>query len=417
MGKLGKILSPIAAVLAIALAALSVLIYNGFQKYQKRAANLAETVEKTAKKLDAGTNTGLGSGKLSFADYKGDAGAFEKNTGNVVKLAGDVIGQRDELAEAIASMTQALGMPADTITADQLDAMESYQELLAIAKSYAEAFMKHDNELVKAIQDASKLVGAGNAANAAKRLPTIKETKAAASAEEGENAEEKTVKSAVYDSQEKQLSQLKTNIEAMVKRKAAYELAIKNLQKVFTAYKLKANVNGISGSGFEKILQDLAKDMMEINTKLKELDTIKNQLEEEKARVQAAEAKIKTLEAEKAELNEKLKAANDKLDYYGINNTDKPDLTDKSQVNPDTRGKVILDNKEWNYAIADLGKKKVVPGIEVIFADGTAYLASGIIKKVEEEICLIEITMRKAEDIPKGATVLIKGVQAEEGTN
>ena len=204
---------------------------------------------------------------------------------------------------------------------------------------------------------------------------------------------------------------------AIVKRKAAYELAIKNLQKVLAPYKLKANVNGISGSGFEKILQDLGKDMMDISAKLKELEATKKQLQAEKARVQAAENKIKALENEKAELKAQLKAANDKLDYYGINNSDKPDLTDKSQVNPDTRGKVILDNKEWNYAIANLGKKKVVPGIEVMFADGNTYLASGIIKKVEEEICLIEITMRKAEDIPKGATVLIRGVQADENTN
>ena len=53
MGKLGKILAPIAAVLAIALAVASFFIYKGFQNYQKRAANLAEFPSGTRKRVQA----------------------------------------------------------------------------------------------------------------------------------------------------------------------------------------------------------------------------------------------------------------------------------------------------------------------------------------------------------------------------
>ena len=426
MGKLGKILAPIAAVLAIALAGLSFLIYDGSLKYQKRAANLAETVEKTAKKLDAGTNSGLvsgisytapapgvkESGKLSFKDYRTDPSSFEKNTGNVVKLAGDVIAQRDELSEAIAEMTKALGIQSDVVTAEQLDTLEGYKELLTIAKSYAEAFRKKDNELAKAIQDAAKLVGASNAANASKRLPTIKESKVASSGGEGEEGEASTVKTAVYDSQAKNLAQLSSNIEALQKRRAAYEAAIKNITKVMSAHKFTAKVNGISGSGFEKILLDLATDMKAINDKLKELAKVKKELQQEKAKVEEAQKQINKLKAEKAELDTKLKEAIQKMEYYGIlGNTQKPDLTDKSQVNPDTRGKVIIDNSKWNYVVANLGKKQVVPDVEVIISNNGTYLGSGKITKVEEEICLIEMSMRKTAEIPKDSTVIISEPQ------
>ncbi|MBR6374262.1 MAG: hypothetical protein IKS20_13870 [Victivallales bacterium] len=330
MGKLGRILAPIAAVLAIALAVASFFIYKGFQNYQKRAANLAETVDKTAKKLDTGSNSGLTSGitytapvpgtgtkedgSLSYKSFKTDASTFEKQTGNVVKLAGDVISQRDEMAEAIQEMTKTLGLPNDTITVETLSSLESYKDLLVLAKSYAEAIRKKDQELAKTVQDVAASVGANKAVAASKKQPVIKETKLAPAGEEGEEAEAKTVKTAVYDSQAKDLAQIKENIGLLQKRRQAYETAIKNLSKVLTAYKFKTNLNGIGGKDFEKILLSLASDMGEINKRLQELNTVKKQLQQEKAKVQAAEKKIKALEAEKEELRKLLKEANDLLD-------------------------------------------------------------------------------------------------------
>ena len=423
MGKLGKILAPISAVLAIALAVASFFIYKGFQNYQKRAANLAETVEKTAKKLDTGTNSGLTSGisytapvpgtgtkedgSLSYKNFKTDSAAFEKQTGNVVKLAGDVISQRDELAEAIQEMTKTLGLPNDTITVETLSSVESYKDLLILAKSYAEAIRKKDNELAKTVQEVAAAVGANKAVAASKKAPVIKETKLAPEGEEGEQAEAKTVKTAVYDSQAKDLAQIKENIVLLQKRRQAYETAIKNLGKVVTAYKFKTNLNNISGKDFEKVLLGLASDMGEINKKLLELNTVKKQLQQEKAKVQAAEKKIKALEAEKAELSKLLKEANDLLDEHGIRVKQKPDLTEKSQVDTSIKGQVLIDNSEWNYVVVDLGKKEVVLDLEVIISNNGEYLASGIIKKVEKYTCLVELSMRKEGAMLKGATVII----------
>ncbi len=424
MGKLGRILAPIAAVLAIALAVASFFIYKGFQNYQKRAANLAETVEKTAKKLDTGTNSGLTSGitytapvpgtgtkedgSLSYKTFKNDGATFEKHTGNVVKLAGNVINQRDELAEAIQEMTKALGLPGDTITVETLSSLESYNDLLILAKSYAEAVRKKDNELAKTVQEVAAAVGANKAVAASKKAPVIKEEKQQPAEGEGEEAAEaKTVKKAVYDSQAKDLGQIKENIGLLQKRRQAYETAIKNLGKVVTAYKFKANLNGIGGKDFEKVLMGLAADMGEINKKLLELNTVKKQLQQEKAKVQAAEKKIKELEAEKAEISKLLKEANDLLDEHGIRVKQKPDLTDKTQVDASTKGTVIIDNDEWNYVVVDLGKKEVVPDLEVIVSNNGEYLASGKIKKVEKDTCLVELSMRKPNTSLKGATVII----------
>lgn len=430
MGKLGKILAPIAAVLAIALAVASFFIYKGFQNYQKRAANLAETVEKTAKKLDTGTNSGLSSGisytapvpgtgtkedgSLSYKEFKTDSAKFEKQTGNVVKLAGDVISQRDELAEAIQEMTKTLGLPNDTITVETLSSLESYKDLLILAKSYAEAIRKKDNELAKTVQEVAAAVGANKAVAASKKAPVIKETKLAPTGEEGEEAEAKTVKTAVYDSQAKDLAQIKENIALLQKRKQAYENAIKNLGKFVTAYKFKTNLNSISGKDFEKVLSGLTSDMGEINKKLLELNTVKKQLQQEKAKVQAAEKKIKALEAEKEELSKQLKEANDLLDEHGIRIKQKPDLAEKSQVDASVKGRVLIDNKEWNYVVVDLGKKEVVLDIEVIISNNGEYLASGKIKKVEKDTCLVELSMRKEGVALKGAEVIISDSLGKE---
>ena len=431
MGKLGKILAPIAAVLAIALAVASFFIYKGFQNYQKRAANLAETVEKTAKKLDTGTNSGLASGisytapvpgtgtkedgSLSYKNFKTDSATFEKQTGNVVKLAGDVINQRDELAEAIQEMTKVLGLPGDTITVETLSSVESYKDLLILAKSYAEAIRKKDNELAKTVQEVAAAVGANKAVAASKKAPVIKEEKQQPAEGEGEEAAEaKTVKKAVYDSQAKDLAQIKENIVLLQKRKQAYEAAIKNLGKVVTAYKFKTNLNNISGKDFEKVLLGLASDMGEINKKLIELNTVKKQLQQEKAKVQAAEKKIKALEAEKAELSKLLKEANDLLDEHGIRVKQKPDLTEKSQVDANIKGKVLIDNNEWNYVVVDLGKKEVVLDLEVIISNNGEYLASGKIKKVDKDTCLVELSMRKEGAALKGATVIISDSLGKE---
>lgn len=430
MGKLGRILAPIAAVLAIALAVASFFIYKGFQNYQKRAANLAETVDKTAKKLDTGSNSGLTSGitytapvpgtgtkedgSLSYKSFKTDASTFEKQTGNVVKLAGDVISQRDEMAEAIQEMTKTLGLPNDTITVETLSSLESYKDLLVLAKSYAEAIRKKDQELAKTVQDVAASVSANKAVAASKKQPVIKETKLAPAGEEGEEAEAKTVKTAVYDSQAKDLAQIKENIGLLQKRRQAYETAIKNLSKVVTAYKFKTNLNGIGGKDFEKILLSLASDMGEINKRLVELNTVKKQLQQEKAKVQAAEKKIKALEAEKEELRKLLKEANDLLDEHGIRVKQKPDLTDKSQVDASVKGTVIIDNDEWNYVVVDLGRKEVVPDLDVIVSSNGEYLASGKIKKVEKDTCLVELSMRKPDTSLKGATIIISDSLGKE---
>ena len=162
------------------------------------------------------------------------------------------------------------------------------------------------------------------------------------------------------------------------------------------------------------MLLGLASDMGEINKKLLELNTVKKQLQQEKAKVQAAEKRIKELEAERDNLNKLLKEANDLLDEYGIRIKQKPDLTEKSQVDANIRGKVIIDNAEWNYVVIDLGRKEVVPDLEVIISNNGKYLASGKIKKVEKDTCVVELSMRKANSSLKGATVIISDSLGKE---
>ena len=64
--------------------------------------------------------------------------------------------------------------------------------------------------------------------------------------------------------------------------------------------------------------------------------------------------------------------------------------------------------------VVDLGKKEVVPDLDVIVSNNGEYLASGKIKKVEKDTCLVELSMRKPNTSLKGATVIISDSLGKE---
>lgn len=424
MAKLGKILAPIIAVLAIASVTLSVFLFKFINLDKERSSKIAKEFAETAKKLDAGTSTGDASkvtftpsapgqketGTLSFHDFKLNKDGFSQVVGAVPALADTVVTQRNDMSDAISEITSSFGLNADYMSVDDLRKKSSYEGKLKLAKSYFEAFKKRDDELAAGLKQCAQTAGAisvGSFGN----IPTVSD----------DDGEEQVTFAGNADA----IKKLNTFIGELNKRCAKYESTIKNLNNVIRAHKFTAPLGKISKDNYESVLSALVKDAEAINSKLLELDKVKKQLEDAKAEIRRNEEDITNLKEKLKQKQEDLDAKEKIIRDHGIEQVvdNRPDINSIDDVLPDTKGKVIRENKDWNYVIINLGKKEVAIGTEVVISSIKGeYLASGKVTKVEDYISMVEIIRRSRKSdgdvIPKGSTVYMgKNVGASDNSD
>jgi len=149
MAALNRFLIGLIAVLAIAAAVLSYLLFERRTEFRDRAGTLATTVVDMTRALDAESGTNVAkkvrfsaadkaagvpeSGELSWAEYHQDKPSgyqnFARNLKLTTDLAKSINEQRNFLAESIAQLGFDLEMPVDELNADDLkraDAPEVY---------------------------------------------------------------------------------------------------------------------------------------------------------------------------------------------------------------------------------------------------------------------------------------------------
>ena len=450
MGKLGKILAPIVAVLAIAAAVLNFLVSDGFKKYQDRASRMAKGLVDTSAKLDSETNTGKGSavkftaaapgvkesGTLSYADFKADSNKFNSTVAAVTEIADKVVAQRNDLTEAVKDISIKLGMKEDDIAADDMKNIGSYQAKIALAKSYVDAYEQRDKEFVTYIK---KYAGSlGRSAGNIDRKPEVRTEKAAApkkaAAEDGEDgddeaeeAEPAETKVAKFESNGSSLEALNRAIVDMKACRDSYETAIRGVKTAISNYgEWKADVSYISERNYQTVLPTLASDLAGINGKLGELNQTKAELAKKNSELAETKDKVEALKKEKADAEKKIEEFRNKVKELSsllggedavaeVLDDDSLPVVKRGDVKEDTVGKVLIDNSKWNYVITDLGNKKVAVGTAVaISASNGSYLASGKVVKVESNISMIEITRRADKASLTGATVYISKGDADE---
>ena len=86
-------------------------------------------------------------------------------------------------------------------------------------------------------------------------------------------------------------------------------------------------------------------------------------------------------------------------------------------VDPNTSGKVLVANPQWNFVVADMGQEHVIAEVPVIISSEGKYLASGIVKKVEKKVSLVEIVRGDVAGIPEGAQVFVNLTAKEKSTD
>lgn len=409
MGKLGKILAPIVAVLAIVVAVFSYLVFEGFKKYQARANVMAKGLVETAAKLDSQTGTGTSgkvtftaaaagakeSGTLAYAEYKANASGFEGNANSVSALAGTVIAQRNALADSVSEMCITLGVAADDIAADDIKNAGQYSAKLALAAGYAKEYKARDDKFADAIDQIAAILGAGSK-SVAKQLPVV-------AVDEDGNA---VVKAAAV------AGSLDAVIGAVKDAKArsdAYEKALRGAAAIINNYKWKSDIARISKSNYASVLPKVAEDFNEINKALDQFNALKSELAQTQAELKERENEISSLKKKIAAQEKTIAAQFKKLEDYGLAGEERPDIESIDQINQNITGTVLRDNRDWNYVVIDLGSKDVFVGVNVVIADNAGkYIASGKVVKIEDTISQVEISRRvNGAAIEKGYKVFI----------
>ncbi len=408
MGKLAKILSPLVAVLAIAAAVFSFLIWKDLKPYQARAAKMAEGLVKTAKTLDADTNTGKSgkltytapapgvkeSGAFSYIKYKENSGDFEKNVNEVGSIASTVIDQRNKMAETILTVSKTLGVEDGTMLDEDLKASGTYEGQLSLATSFSKAVKDRETDMLDGIKQISRRLSVSG----------VDSLEGAITIETGED----DAKTAKYAGSEGIFDKMGKTIDDIKSARDTYEKWLRGLNSYVKKYDWTAKTANIDVKSARTVLDAAKKDMEGINGKLVELESVKKELSEKLAELRTREEEIAKLKEESEGLTKKLAKANERIrELGGEDSASRPVLETVDQINPKIVGYVLLDNAEWNYVICDLSNKDVVKGVMVVISDETGkFLASGTVSKAEDKISLIEISRRSA-DIPKGAKVFM----------
>lgn len=415
MHKLSKILVPIVAVLLIGIAGLSFFCFKQFQKYELRATKMANGLKGTGVALDAGSATGIGgkvsfsekgpgapeSGSLSWPEFKKDAdpshAQFQGTVDAVKKLAGDVIAQRDASANAIAAMTLTLGLPEEDMPVDELQKIASYETRIQLAQDYAKAFLNRDNQFLQSLKKSAAIVG-GVSLSVLDRYPQCQESE-----ENGFTVSEVNYANA--------LNQLEAKIRDTKTRADTFQKAIANVQAVLTHYRgWQFRPAELAGTRYLEALQVLAADLQAIDKQLAELERTKAELERKIRELKEREDELTELRGKLASKDQEIKDLQDKVKHLGgtvDESGDRKVLASLDEMDRTVTGIVLLQNAEWNFVVTSLGNKDVVPGAHVLISNGGAYLASGIVKTVEDDLSLVDLKGIKDVSIPVGATVSI----------
>ncbi|MDD4098869.1 MAG: hypothetical protein PHC30_08870 [Lentisphaeria bacterium] len=414
MGKLGMILGPVVAVLAIVVAALSFVVSNRRMEFRERAAILSKGVADTAQKLDAQTGSGVASkvtftaavpgtqesGTLGWPAYKTAPAEYQKAIDNTIKLAADVNAQRGELALGIYEMAISLQMPESALTQDSLNALSSFKNALNDAKSHAVAVRNRHDAVIGALKTYATEVGL--------RLNTAPFETRNENKITDEDGNEIGTQLGDYDCK-KPLEDLRTAIKDVNDRRKAFEITLKNAPDKVPEFEWSADVQNLSGRNFQTVLAALEEDYTAINGKLIELKkTIEDlaKVKREKQELELAFADLKdkneTLEKDVTALKKQVRdlGGESEVGFVKV-------IESIKEVDPNTAGKVLVANAQWNFVVVDMGQEHVIANVPIIISSEGKYLASGVVKKVEKKVSLVEIFRGDTANIPEGAQAYV----------
>lgn len=423
MAKLGKILAPVVAVLAVAAAVLSFLVSSRRSDFVGRAAVLSSGVAAVAQKLDVQSSSGVSSqvtftpaapgtkesGSLAWSSYKTDKDAFQKTVDRTVELAGSLNTQRNLLAQTMVEMAIELRLPESELAADKLTSLSAYEEAAAAAKSHVVAIRERDDRLLATLKTSSTTVGYDLASK-----ENAFQLRAKRVDEDGEESLGSFDCQGVLDGYANAVSDVK-------KRHDDFAAALRDSVKTVSSYRWSADLSMLANSRYVGALSDLQNDFAGINNKLVLLQTTEKELQNVKAEKTKLEEENAALASQKTEAEEVLAGLRKKMADLGIvddvtGGVEAKVVSSIEDVDSTLQGRVLLSNKDWNYVIVDLGNTALMKGVLLAISDQGQFLGTAEVTEVEGKVSLAELVRGSIESIPVGAQVIISSQQKGDET-
>lgn len=421
MAKLGKILAPIVAVLAIAAAVLSFLVSSRRADFVNRAAVLSSGVATVAQKLDVQSGSNVSSqvtftpaapgtkesGSLAWSSYKTDKDAFQRTVDSAINLAGSLNAQRNLLAQTMLEMVVELRLPERELATEKLTDLNTYEKGAAQARAHAVAVRERDDMLLASLKASSVTVGFNFAGNEDAFLTRTKRF--------DENGEESLGN---FDCRGA-LEGYENAVSSVKKRHDDFANALRDSVRTVSSYDWSADVSALSGTRYTSVLGDMKNDFSGINSKLVLLKTTQEELKSvqaEKEKLEESNAEL-IASAEKAE--KEIAALRKKMTDLGIEDegagvVEAKAVTSYEDLDMSLQGRVLLSNKEWNYIIVDLGNTALMKGVRLAISSQGKFLGTAEVTEVQERVSLAELLRGSIEEIPTGAQVIISSQQKDD---
>ncbi len=430
MKNLGNVFSLLAAVVAIAAAILSFVISSRRAEFKGRADTLATAVAAMAKSMDdegkSGTSVASSadftpanaeagtpeSGGLSWKAYheakdeSGTYAAFQDTVAKVVKQAGDLTQQRNDLSEALAEVAIQLAIPEDELDPADLTALadlDAFEKATRSVRGHATAVALRDKALIATLVKASDELG----------HPIDREgltTRETTTDEDGNTTLGDFKYGSALDAFSRELAGLKT-------RSDEYAQAIVDGIGRVTKHEWEADPMKLRDEReYAGVLTSLLNDFDDINEKLALYDKAKIEVAEQKQKIGDLEEDLDQMRVDFQKTQDEL--AKTKQIVARLKR-DTPSLVadvatgGAGGVDPNLKGEVLSVNDEWNYVIIDLGSRQVRENMQMLIARQDRLVAKVNISRVHSKISIGEILPEaNTGSVRVGDRVILSAMQA-----
>ncbi|NOY80094.1 MAG: hypothetical protein GXP31_03720 [Kiritimatiellaeota bacterium] len=430
MAKLNRILLICIAVLAVAVAVLSVLLSQRRKEFRDRADKLALTVSSMVESLDKDSQTNAAdavnfkpadpesgtpeSGTLgwkAYHDAKGEDGTYQEfsdRLGKAEKLAEDIVTQRNLLADQLAQVGVSLGMPEDQVDPAGLKNAadtEVYTNTAEGVSSWAAAVAKRDAAMIQAVVTASRSIGHPIDEQSLKERPAKTDA-------DGNKT--------LGDFDNSAVAAFAKNVVDLNSRCTDYANALAGAVSTISKFSWETDPGALKDEArYSAALTRMANDFSQINERLGQLEQVKQQLAQKQVELDNKVQELQTIRDERDKFQDKavnLALENKRLkDMLGI--TQGTTVT-QGELDPNLEGKVLEVNPDWNYVVLNLGRKKVHENVQLLVARDGRFVAKLRVSKVLRNISIAEVLSepRMVGDIRKSDRVILPRQQGSSGT-
>jgi len=418
MGKLGKIFGPVVAVLALAAAVLSFLIYMRQKELRNRASDLAEALNTTVKTMNSGTQSPDASkisftkatdsspkegGTLGWEDYKKSLKAGGSEYAGTLKKADAVakalVDQRDDYAKNMLEMASTLKYPAEGMPDETgLQAVGSYGTEIGKLVEHVGAVSKRDEAIINNVNDIGALVDSG--VDAEKLLNRPYDADSNAPGNYNVDEEFKSLKAAVENMRER--------CDKLAEGYGRFQAKVKNYSWKTSGASLRSTRDARE---IARLFEKLDGDGDALNRMLADLENVKRENTSLKSQRDELEETINSLKQELQEQTELKQELAKRLENLGggvASEENREPLSSLDEVDENQIGHVMDVNAEKGFVILDLNDKQIVNGARLAVLSGDKYIGTLEVTKAMEYNSIADIVGNVAiGNIKRGHEVVL----------